>query len=144
MLIEFATSFAAGPGQCCSIATSSALMVHFPRVVVLLLMGVLVLFYGKTFWSSSTWKNVVSSTPAVAWVMAKFEKNPVKTLNKTSVQSLAIDHRLHMDSVAARRLSRDMFLATHSEFDFSVPPVRIMHIHFMYIQGFDDRLCDVY
>lgn len=99
-----------------------------PRVVVLVLVlvgGALVLFYGKSL-CGSHWKVAVSSSPTVAWVLAKFEKDPVRALNKAAVKGLAKDHRLAMDSVGARRLSRDMFLATHSEFDFNVPPVRFL------------------
>jgi hypothetical protein len=124
MLVEFVSGFAAAPQ---SGAASSGLMA-FPRVVVvllLLLVGALVLFYGKAL-CGSNWKGAVSSTPAVAWVLAKFEKDPVHSLDKGAVEKLAKDHRLNMDSVAARRLSRDMFLATHSEFDFNVPRVRKM------------------
>ena len=124
MLIEFVSSFAAPQSG----AASYSSLMAFPRVVVLvllLLVGALVLFYGKSL-CTSNWKVAVSSTPAVAWVLAKFEKDPVHTLDKAAVEKLAKDHRLNMDSVAARRLSRDMFLATHSEFDFSVPPVRCM------------------
>ncbi|KAG0565382.1 hypothetical protein KC19_8G185900 [Ceratodon purpureus] len=120
MLIEFVSSFAAPQSG----AASYSSLMAFPRVVVLvllLLVGALVLFYGKSL-CTSNWKVAVSSTPAVAWVLAKFEKDPVHTLDKAAVEKLAKDHRLNMDSVAARRLSRDMFLATHSEFDFSVPP----------------------
>ena len=117
MLIEFASS-----GE----VASSAVMA-FPRVVVVVLVlvvGALVLFYGKTLYSNSNWKAVVSSTPAVAWLFAKFENGPVNTSNNVAVQKLAKDHRQHMDSVAARRLSRDIFLATHSEYNFKMPPVK--------------------
>lgn len=140
MLLDLVSGFGVAPQSgatatsCCS--SSSVMASLIPRVVVLLLLllaGAVVVFYGKSLCaSSSNWKVALSSTPAGAWILSQFENDPVKTLNKGAVEDLAKDHRLNMDSVAARRLSRAKFLELHSEFDFNVPPViNPMHVEFV-------------
>lgn len=126
MLIELVSGFVVAPQS--GAATTCSNLMAFPRVavlVLLLLVGALVVFYGKSP-CVFNWKQALSSTPAGAWVLSQFEKDPVRTLNKAAVEELAKDHRLNMDSVAARRLSRAKFLELHSEFDFNVPPVGCM------------------
>lgn len=114
MFIEFMLGYQSGE-------PTTTTWMAIPRVLVLLslvLVGALVvLHHGK----SSNLKTTLSSSPAGAWLMSQFEKDPVNTLNKTSVEKLAKDHRLNMDSVAARRLSRAKFLELHSEFNHNVP-----------------------
>lgn len=98
----------------------------FPRALVLvalLLVSAFVLFYGRTLNTSSAWKSALSSTPVMAWLMSKVESDPVHTLNKKAVETLVKDYRLMLDTSNARRMSRDVFLRDHKEFDFNVPPV---------------------
>lgn len=59
----------------------------------------------------------------MAWLMSKVESDPVHTLNKKAVETLVKDYRLMLDTSNARRMSRDVFLRDHKEFDFNVPPV---------------------
>jgi hypothetical protein len=105
MLIEFISGWAAPQSG----ATNPALMA-FPRVLVLILLllaGALVLFYGKSLYFAN-WKIALSSAPAV---------------KQRAVEKPAKDPRLKMDAVAARRASREAFLRQHSESNFNVPPV---------------------
>lgn len=97
-------------------------------LLVFLLVGALLVLYGKTIFYSGSWKATVSSAPMVAWLLTKVESEPVKALEKVTVEKLAKDHRLKLDSAAARRLSRSVFLRDHKEFDCNVPPVSVVSL----------------
>lgn len=102
--------------------------IAFPRallLILLLVVGALVLIYGKTLCPSKLIISLTSS-PVIAWVLSKVERDPVHQSIKDAKEKPAKDHRLTMDTAEARRWSRDVFLREHSECNFNVPSVRWM------------------
>lgn len=97
--------------------------IAFPRallLILLLVVGALVLIYGKTLCPSKLIISL-SSSPVIAWVLSKVERDPVHQSIKDAKEKPAKDHRLTMDTAEARRWSRDVFLREHSECNFNVP-----------------------
>ena len=108
MLIEFVSASVWAAPQS---GVSSSSVMAFPRVLLLILLilaGALVLFYGKSL-SYVKWRIALSTAIVV---------------KRKVVEETVKDHRRHMDAVAARRLSRETFLREHGEFNYNVPPVR--------------------
>lgn len=105
----------------------SSWMASVPRallLLVLLLAGALILFYGRSLYSSaSTWRAALSAVPPVAWMLSKASKGSNSPKNKSDKRTCVAEKIPNQDTVEGRRLSRSEFYRLNKQFDYNSSPV---------------------
>lgn len=106
----------------------STWMASIPRallLLVLLLAGALILFYGRPLYSSaSTWRAALSAVPPLAWMLSKAFKGSNSPKNKScDKRTCAADKIPNQDTVEGRRLCRSEFYRLNKQFDYNSSPV---------------------
>jgi len=105
----------------------STWMASIPRallLLVLLLAGALILFYGRPLYSSaSTWRAALSAVPPLAWMLSKAFKGSNSPKNKScDKRTCAADKIPNQDTVEGRRLCRSEFYRLNKQFDYNSSP----------------------
>lgn len=105
----------------------SSWMASVPRallLLVLLLAGALILFYGRSLYSSaSAWRAALSAVPPVAWMLSKAFKGSNSPKNKSDKRTCLAEKIPNQDTVEGRRLSRSEFYRLNKQFDYNSSPV---------------------
>ena len=107
----------------------STWMASIPRallLLVLLLAGALILFYGRPLYSSAsiTWRAALSAVPPMAWMLSKAFKGSNSPNNKSCDKTTCVPEKIpNQDTVEGRRLSRSEFYRLNKQFDYNSSPV---------------------